>query len=87
MNRRNLLIAKFSGALAPVSPRFQRFVISTRPFYFFNKIFPSAPVTFLFWHTYIVVKLTLNGGSISAARGFMAKKSKRNVAGEQINDE
>jgi len=36
---------------------------------------------------YFVVKLTLDGGSISAARGFMAKKSKRNVAGEQINDE
>ena len=87
MNRRDVLIAKLNRDLAPASPRLQHAAISSRPCYFLRIIFLGAPVTFLFWHTYIVVKLTLNGESISAARGLMEKKSKRNVAGEQINDE
>ncbi len=44
-------------------------------------------VTFLYWHTYFMDKPTLNGESISAARGLMEKKIKCNVAGEQKNDE
>ena len=87
MNRRDVLIAKLNRDLEPASPGFQRAAISSRPYYFLRIIFLGAPVTFLFWHTYFVVKLTLNGESISAARGLMEKKSKRNVAGEQINDE
>ena len=84
MNRRDVLIAKLNRDLEPASPGFQHAAISSRPCYFLRIIFLGAPVTFLFWHTYFVV---LNGESISAARGLMEKKSKRNVAGEQINDE
>ena len=87
MNRRDVLIAKLKHDLEPASPGFQHGAISSRPCYFLRIIFLGAPVTFLFWHTYFVVKLTLNGESVSAARGLVEIKSKRNIAGERINDE
>jgi hypothetical protein len=87
MNRCDVLIAKLNRDLESASPGFQYAAISSRPCYFLRTIFLGVPVTFLFWHTYSVVKLTLNGESISAARGLMEKKSKRNVAGEWKNDE
>jgi len=87
MNRRDALIEKLNRDLEPASPGFQHAAISSRPCCFSRIIFPGAPVTFLFWHTYFVVKLTLNGESVSAARGLVEIKSKRNIAGERINDE
>jgi len=87
LNRRDVLITNLNRDLEPASPGFQHSAISSRPCYFLSTIFLGAPVTFLFWHTYFVVKLTLNGESVSAARGLVEIKSKRNIAGERINDE
>ena len=87
MNRRDVLIAKLNRDLEPASPGFQHAAISSRPCYFLRIVFPGAPVTFLFWHTYFVVILTLNGESISAVRGFLEEQSNCNVAGQGINDE
>jgi len=87
MSKHDVQIANLSRDLAPASLRHQRAAISTGPWFFLKKIFFGIPVTFLFWHTYLVVNLTLNGGSIWAARGLLRKQSNCSVAGEWMNDE
>ena len=87
MNKREVLIVNLSRDLAPESPRFQRAANSTGPCYFLYIIFLGMPVTILYWRTYSVVKPTLNGESISAARGLLEKQSKCEVAGQGNNDE
>lgn len=87
MNKRDVLIANFSRDLALVSPRFQRAAISTGPWYFLKVIFFGLPVTFLFWHSYLVYCITLNGGPIWAARGLLGKPLNCSVAGEGMTDE
>jgi hypothetical protein len=77
MNKQNVLIEKFSGDLAPVSPRLQRAANSTTLWFLLIMIFIRMPVTFLIWHSYFVVKLTLIGEAISATRNLLENKTER----------
>jgi hypothetical protein len=78
MNKRNVLITNLGRYPAPALPRFQRALNSTKPWYFLKIIFFGTPVTFLFWHTYFVVILTLDGESIRAARRLLQEQSNYN---------
>jgi hypothetical protein len=87
MNKRDRLLAILNRDLALALSRFQRTAYSARPWNFSKTVSPGMPVTFIFWQTYFVIELTLDGESVGLPGTYWGYNKLATVAGKRMNNE
>jgi len=87
MNKRDRLIANLNRDLRLALSRFQRTACSARPWNYLKTVFPVWPVTFIFWQTYFVIELTLDGKSVRLPETCWGYNQLATIAGKKMNNE